>query len=158
MTVNESLSAAQRAWRMLWDRGKHADNGETRNTLPKHRKTPKQRTQPHQRRLQQARQYQQITMYGDNLDSNDVESFGDELQAKRDNILRVGFQNIHNLPEDGRTCKSRQLVDYVVQKSFDCFMMAEVGLNWTKISCNNQWFEPVTMQIQTPLNLYLLTT
>jgi hypothetical protein len=39
------------------------------------------------------------------LDLNDAESFGDILQAKRDNILHVGFQNIYNLPEDCRTSK-----------------------------------------------------
>jgi hypothetical protein len=78
-------------------------------------------------------------MNGANLDFKDAESFGDVQQAKRDNILRVGFQNIHNLPADCRTSKSRQLVDYVVQKDYDCFMMAEIGLNWTKISANDRW-------------------
>jgi hypothetical protein len=39
-------------------------------------------------------------MNGANLDFEDVESFGGVQQAKRDIILRVGFQNIHNLPED----------------------------------------------------------
>jgi hypothetical protein len=50
-------------------------------------------------------------MKGANLDFEDAESFGDVQQAKRDNILRVGFQNIHNLPEDCHTSKSRLLVD-----------------------------------------------
>ena len=58
-------------------------------------------------------------MHGANLDFDDTESFGDVQQAKRDNILRVGFQNIHNLPVDCRTAKSRQLVDYVVQKDYE---------------------------------------
>ena len=59
-------------------------------------------------------------MHGNNLDLDDAESFGDVQQAKQDNILRVGFQNIYNLPEDSRTSKSRQLVDCVVQKDYDC--------------------------------------
>ena len=76
-------------------------------------------------------------MNGANMEFEDAESFGDVQQAKRDNIFRIGFQNIHNLPVDCRTSKSRQLVDYVVQKGYDCFMMAEIGLNWTKISAND---------------------
>ena len=132
MSVNDSLSAAQRAWRMLWDRGKTSDatrEGSTGTTKSKTRRKKK-----NQQRTTKNQLLQQTTINGDNQDSDDVESFGDQQQAKRDNILRVGFQNIHNLPEDGRTSKSRQLVDYVVQKGFDCFLMAEIGLNWRKNS------------------------
>jgi hypothetical protein len=93
-------------------------------------------------------------MKGANLDFEDAESFGDVQQAKRDNILRVGFQNIHNLPEDCRTSKSRQLVDYVVQKDYDCFMMAEIGLNWTKISANDRWFERISGKFRTSRSVF----
>jgi hypothetical protein len=89
-----------------------------------------------------------------NLDFKDAESFGDVQQAKRDNILRVGFQNIHNLPEDCRTSKSRQLVDYVVQKDYDCFMMAEIGLNWTKISANDRWFKRISGKFRTSRSVF----
>jgi hypothetical protein len=145
MTVNDRLSAAQRAWRMLWDRGKTTDtHGERRNkkqrTNKKQRRNKKQKQRP--RKLD--RPIYQQTMSGANLDFADVESFGDEQQAKHDNILRVGFQNINNLPEDCRTSKSRQLLDYVVQKDYDCFMMSEIGLNWTKIGANDRWFERVS--------------
>ncbi len=89
-----------------------------------------------------------------NLEFEDAESFGDLQQAKRDNILRVGFQNIHNLPADCRTSKSRQLVDYVVQKDYDCFMMAEIGLNWTKISSNDRWFERISGKFRTSRSVF----
>ena len=88
-------------------------------------------------------------MHGNNLDLDDAESFGDVQQAKRDNILRVGFQNIYNLPEDSRTSKSQQLVDYVVQKDYDCYMMAEIGLNWRKVGVNDRWFERVLGKFKT---------
>jgi hypothetical protein len=93
-------------------------------------------------------------MNGANLDFEDAESFGDVQQAKRDNILCVGFQNIHNLPEDCRTSKSRQLVDYVVQKDYDCFMMAEICLNWTKISANERWFERISGKFRTSRSVF----
>jgi hypothetical protein len=89
-----------------------------------------------------------------NLDFEDAESFGDVQQAKRDNILRVGFQTIHNLPEDCRTSKSRQLVDYAVQKDYDCFMMAEIGLNWTKISANDRWFKRISGKFRTSRSVF----
>jgi hypothetical protein len=88
------------------------------------------------------------------LDFEDAESFGDVQQAKRDNILRVGFQNILNLPEDCCTSKSRQLVDYVVQQDYDRFMMAEIGLNWTKISANDQWFERFSGKFRTSRSVF----
>jgi hypothetical protein len=93
-------------------------------------------------------------MNGANLDFKDAESFGDVQQAKRDNVFRVGFQNIHNLPEDYRTSKSRQLVDYLVQKDYNCFMMAEIGLNWTKISANDQWFERISGKFRTSRSVF----
>ena len=150
--VNDSLSAAQRAWRMLWDRGKTSQaHGDRINTNTN--KQPKKRRAKRDRPTNQ-QTYQQTTMHGANLDFDDTESFGDVQQAKRDNILRVGFQNIHNLPADCRTSKSRQLVDYVVQKDYDCFMMAEIGLNWTKISSNDRWFERISGKFRTSRSVF----
>lgn len=76
-------------------------------------------------------------------------NFGDILQAaKRDNILHVGFQKSRNLPEDCCTSKSQQLVDYVVQKGYNCYMMADIGLNCRKMSANNRWFEQVSGKLE----------
>jgi hypothetical protein len=94
-------------------------------------------------------------MNGANLGFDDVESFGDEQQAKHDNILRVGFQNIHSLPEDCCTSKSRQLLDYAVQKDYDCFMMTEIGLNWRKISANDRWFKRVSGKFKTSRSVFV---
>jgi hypothetical protein len=93
-------------------------------------------------------------MNGANLDFEDAESFGDVQQVERDNIPHIGFQNIHNLLEDCCTSKSRQLVDYVVQKDYDCFMMTEIGLNWTKISANDRWFERIFGKFRTSRSVF----
>jgi hypothetical protein len=72
-----------------------------------------------------------------------VESLDDEQQEKRPNTFRVGFDNIYNLPEDRRTSKSRQLIHYIVHKSYDCFCMVEIRINWKKMEHNNRWFERI---------------
>jgi len=65
------------------------------------------------------------------------------MQPKRDDIFRVGFQNISNLLEQKNTSKSRQSISYIVQKQYDVFMMAEVGLAWKLVALGDQWFECV---------------
>ncbi len=93
-------------------------------------------------------------MSGANMDQNDVEYFGDDQQQKRPNTLRVGFHNIYNLPEDRRTSKSRQLVDYIVQKSYDCFLMVEPGLNWKKVGNNDRWYERIWGKLKTSRSIF----
>ena len=87
--------------------------------------------------------YQQRNLLGMNLDLQDVEEFGDPLQAKLEDVLRLGLHNLANLSQDKRTSKSRQLVDYIVQKSFDVFLMTEIGLCWRKVGIENQWYERI---------------
>ncbi len=65
------------------------------------------------------------------------------MQPKRDDVFRVGFQNISNLSEQKNTAKSRQSISYIVQKQYDVFMMAEVGLAWKLVALGDQWFERV---------------
>ena len=128
------LSAAQQAWRMLWDRGR--ENTRTiQQTNTK--KTKKRRTKREKQPNTTITQHQQTTINGDNQDHNDAEVYGDTQHAKHDNILRLGFHNIYNLSESSKTSKSRQLVDFVVHKGYDCFMMVEVGLNWRKIKAED---------------------
>jgi hypothetical protein len=83
---------------MLWDWGKtSAAHGDRINTNTN--KQPKKRRAKRDRPTNQ-QTYQETTINGANLDFEDVESFGDVQQAEHDNILRVGFQNIHNLSVD----------------------------------------------------------
>ena len=65
------------------------------------------------------------------------------MQPKQDDVFRVGFQNISNLSEQKNTAKSRQSISYIVQKQYDVFMMAEVGLAWKLVALGDQWFERV---------------
>jgi hypothetical protein len=72
-----------------------------------------------------------------------VEEFGDPPQAKLDDILRIGLHNLSNLSQDGRTSKSRQLINFILHKSFDVFLMTEVGLCWRHVGNGNQWYKRI---------------
>ena len=150
MSAQATLGAARRAWEMLWDQGRDKDNKKEKLKRRESKKTINRR----KKRDKQSKQYQQTQMSGANLDRNDVEFFGDDQYEKRPNTLRVGFHNIFNLPEDRRTSKSRQLINYVVQKGFDCFLMAEVGLNWRKIGHNDRWFERIWGKLKTSKSIF----
>ena len=93
-------------------------------------------------------------MGGANMDRDDVEVYGDEQHEKLDNIFRVGLHNIFNLPEDRRTSKSRQLIDYIVHKGYDVFLMAEIGLNWRKVGNNDRWFECIWGKFKTSRSIF----
>jgi hypothetical protein len=151
MSAQMTLGAARLAWERLWDRGKA--NNKTNNTTNKKIKYSK-KTIRRQKRDKLPIQYQQTQMSGANMDQNDVEYFGDDQQQKRPNTLRVGFHNIYNLPEDRRTSKSRQLVDYIVQKSYDCFLMVEPGLNWKKVGNNDRWYERIWGKLKTSRSIF----
>ena len=78
-----ALSAAQQAWRMLWDRGKEStkkkkerQNNYTKATTNRRSKRNQQQKQP--------KQHQQTTMNGENLALQDAEAYGDTQQAKRE--------------------------------------------------------------------------
>jgi hypothetical protein len=152
MAGQHTLGAARRAWEMLWDRGKEKTKKTEQIKLSK--KTIRRQKRDRQPTHHNKPQYQQTQMNGANLDQNDVEFYGDEQHEKRPNTFRVGLHNIYNLSEDRRTSKSRQLIDYIVQKSYDCFLMAEIGLNWRKIGANDRWFERIWGKLQTSRSIF----
>ena len=132
-----SLHVATEAWKRLWERGK--DNTHTRNLKKSKNKQKKNSTRRGKRETIQ--NYYQRTIKGRNLETSDVEVYGDTMYSKGEEIFRVGFQNIQNLSENTKTAKSRQSISYIVKRQYDVFMMTEVGLAWKLLSLENQWFE-----------------
>ena len=64
----------------------------------------------------------------ENIASNDW--YGDKIARKQNkNTIRIGFQNLGNLPKEPKSHKSTKFIAYLIQKDFDIFGMAEVGLN-----------------------------
>jgi hypothetical protein len=80
---------------------------------------------------------------GVHLDLRDVEEFGNFLQEKSDNILCIGLHNLSNLSQDKITSKSLQLIDYIIHKWFDVFLMTEIVLCWRKVGNKNQWYKQI---------------
>ena len=76
--------------------------------------------------------------------NNNLDWFGDRMKKKTNNkTIRIGFQNIGNLPKEQKNFKSRKLILYIVEKDFDIFGIAEVGLDWRKVDSNGQQKERV---------------
>jgi hypothetical protein len=139
--VSSSLEATVAAWKQLWQKGAIREDTNKQNTTTKKKTTTK--TKQRRNKKETMRAYQQRTILGENLELRDVEEFGDLLQAKLDDVLRIGLHNLANLSQEARTSKSRQLIDYIVQKSFDLFLMMEVGLCWRKVGNEDQWYERI---------------
>ena len=137
----EDLSTSM-AWKRLMGKGK-GQAGEQK------KKREKKKTKIRRGRKENLVNYQQRSLRGANLDKTDVEEFGDKMGRKGMNMFRIGLHNISNLSEDGRVSKSRQLVDYIVHKHFDVFLMTEVGLCWKKIPPLDQWFERIRGKFRT---------
>jgi hypothetical protein len=117
-------------------------NAETIKNNTKHHKK-KRISKLRRTKKETLREYHQRTLSGKNQDLHDVEEFGDPLHAKQEHTLRIGLHNLFNLSQDKRTSKSRQLITYIIQKSFDVFLMTEDGLCWRKLDNENQWHERI---------------
>jgi hypothetical protein len=108
----ESLHVAVDAWKRLWEKGKeHTYAKKTKKSKNKQKKNSTRRG-----KRETIQKYYQRSMQGKNLDKTDVEVYGDKMQAKGEEIFRVGFQNIQNLSENAKAAKSRQSVSYIVKR------------------------------------------
>jgi len=56
--------------------------------------------------------------------------FGDEIENKRNNILRIGFQNIGGFPSSKRKIKEDNIRMGLSKWEFDIFGCAETNLDW----------------------------
>jgi DNA-binding protein Fis len=138
-SMDDVLHVAVDAWKQLWEQGK------AKQLTKQSKKSKKQKSKKTIRRgkRETLTNYYERTLKGQNQDDADVEEFADHMQPKRDDVFRVGFQNISNLSEQKNTAKSRQSISYIVQKQYDVFMMAEVGLAWKLVALGDQWFKRV---------------
>ena len=57
------------------------------------------------------------------------EVFGDEMVEKREEIVRIGFQNINGLK--GNITASHEVFGVVAEKNIDIMGIAEININWT---------------------------
>jgi hypothetical protein len=112
---------------------KKAKKKRMKGTAPKAKK--KKNTTP------SYRDYHQLSLDGENITISDAEVFGDAMKKKPPYTARLGFHNIQLLPENSRHYKSRQLVDHISNAELDALLMNKVGINWDKISADNQWVE-----------------
>ncbi len=87
------------------------------------------------------------------IDNNKKENansrpFGDILNSKSKNNIRLMFQNIRGFGYSAQDNKSALIRDFIYEKEVDSFMMAEINVNWERTSRKNtmnqivkKWFE-----------------
>ena len=86
----------------------------------------------------------QTDLHGNNLDIEDLESYGDELlKQKEKGIIRIGLQNANNLPEYKQHEKNKQFLKYIYEHDFDLWMLNKIGLNWKRIDSSNSFYERI---------------
>lgn len=84
---------------------------------------------------------QKVTLVGASFETNNTIQnwYGNKISKQtKQNIIKIGFQNIGNLPKEQKNHKSTKLVSYMIQKEFDIFGVAEVKLNWSKVEGDGQ--------------------
>ena len=151
MSPSSPRATAANEWRRLWSVGANGEAlkksttkpNKTRTTKKKlRRKTPDNNNNTTTQTSYDILRHQQ-DIQGKNIDLEDVEEYGNKMQKKSDNILRIQLHNINRLPISGRTGKSRQLVNTIVHKQIDIALLTEIGLYWKKVPNNDQWHERV---------------
>ena len=143
-----NLESAVDAWRKLWARDEGNRNrsnkvNDTRSTvIQKKKKNTRNKKYSYLRNnIYDRSAFTQQTLLGESLEKEDAESFGDLLREKEVIILRVGLQNIQNLPERHNTDKNKKPFNYIKQNEFDIVLTTEVGLDWRVVDIENQLFE-----------------
>ena len=86
------------------------------------------------------KQYQQTDLHKRNITEEDGEEYGDTLNPKEEKTLRVVLYNINNLTENHKSNKSREVVQFIIQKQVGVMMLNEVGLCWPAVKDEDQWF------------------
>ena len=74
----------------------------------------------------------QQTLDNNILEFNDDKAFGDRLTTKNNNFIRIGSNNVGNLPDRLSKTKSKCFFDYIKSREFDVMLNQEIGLNWGK--------------------------
>ena len=57
------------------------------------------------------------------------ERYGDELEHKSEEVIRIGFQNVNGVK--GRMDMAHEIFDVISDKELDIFGVAETNMNWT---------------------------
>jgi len=57
------------------------------------------------------------------------EGFGDALEHKSEEVIRIGFQNVNGVK--GRMDMAHEIFDVISDKELDIFGVAETNMNWT---------------------------
>lgn len=74
------------------------------------------------------------------VNNRQYESFGDEIERKGKNILRIGFQNVGGLSAQRNTAKDDMLRVGIGKYDFDIFGLSELNVNWRHVPEQDRLF------------------
>ena len=66
------------------------------------------------------------------------EPWGDSINTKRNNVIRIGFRNIRSLPADCKDERNKHFSDDIPLAQLDIYGVSEVNLAWHKLSFEAQ--------------------
>ncbi len=78
----------------------------------------------------------------DSIDTSYTQSdrYGDDINRKEVNVLRIGFQNIGGLPTEKNKLKDDNLRQGISKWEFNVFGLAEINVDWRAISEEDRLF------------------
>ena len=79
------------------------------------------------------RNWRQTSLWGGSYGSSDKTIWGDTIGAKQQQTLRLGFQNINTFPASANAPKNAQIHQFLRNKEFDMFGMAEINRHWKNV-------------------------
>jgi len=127
-----------------WGRQGTKQRQESKKAKKKRMKGMTHNAKKKKKKKQTYQEFHQLSIEGTNITMTDAEVFGDSMKKKPPNTVRIGLHNIQLMPENSRHYKSRQLIDHISNAELDVLLMNEAGLNWKKVSADNQWVERTT--------------
>ena len=72
---------------------------------------------------------------------NSADTWGDKIKSKKDNIVRVCFNNINHIGQSRDSYKTTDLKEFIQRRDIDMMCLAELGVYWPSIPDQDRLWE-----------------
>ena len=73
--------------------------------------------------------------------NNSVDRWGDKINTKEPNIVRVSFNNINNIGQTRDSYKTTDLKEFIERRDIDFMCLAELGVYWPSVPDKDRLWE-----------------
>ena len=137
MTTPIEASISQ--WRQFWLKTTQNHKTKQKNKKSKRNRNKKQKRLKNQKNIRHTSTYQQLNLHGENLSVKDDDRWGDNIETKHHEVLRIGAQNVHGLSQYESGFKNRQLSTTMDEFKLDVFLISELNLYWRNVGQFDSW-------------------